>query len=151
MLTIVAPSVPAPGMPPSRAEARLAAPCPRSSRLESWRLFTTESVTTQVLSVSMESSTERVSAGPARRQISSAPTARSQEKLWARPPKMAAGLADMAPMMKGLPSAASSSGRASPHRKCAATPEPRPSIAAGTRRVRRGASSAAAMVTSATV
>ena len=77
IFTSVAPMVPAPGIPPTRVEARLPSPWPISSRLESWRLRVSESSTTQVLSVSIESSTASVSAGTSRSLSSarsSAPT-----------------------------------------------------------------------------
>ena len=63
MLTSVAPIVPAPGMPPTSPAARLPRPCPTSSRFELCRERVRASSTTQVFSVSIESSTDRVSAG----------------------------------------------------------------------------------------
>ena len=63
MFTSVAPMVPAPGMPPIRAEAKLATPWPISSRLELWRRWVRVSMTTQVFRVSIESSTDSVMAG----------------------------------------------------------------------------------------
>ena len=60
---MVAPMVPAPGTPPTAAEARLPRPWPISARLESWRERVTASSTTQVLSVSMDSRTASVAAG----------------------------------------------------------------------------------------
>ena len=75
MFTRVAPICPAPGMPPMAAEARLPSPCPRSSRFESCRLRVSVSTTTQVLSVSIESSTARVSAGISRAGRSARPIA----------------------------------------------------------------------------
>ena len=62
-LTRVAPMVPAPGMPPTSADTILPAPWPTSSRFDRCRLRVSASTTTQVLSVSMDSSAERVRAG----------------------------------------------------------------------------------------
>ena len=61
-LTSVAPMVPAPGMPPAMNAAKLADPCASNSRFESWRRRISASSTTPVLSVSTESSTDKVSA-----------------------------------------------------------------------------------------
>jgi len=62
-LTKVGAMAPEPGTPPARPEARLPRPWPTSSRSEAWRERVRASKTTQVLSVSKESSTESVKAG----------------------------------------------------------------------------------------
>ena len=64
--TSVAPMVPAPVMPPQAADATLAIPCAKSSRSGSWRELVSLSSTTQVFSVSIDSSAASASALPIR-------------------------------------------------------------------------------------
>ena len=122
-------------------------PCPMSSRLESCRLRVSESRTTQVLSVSIDSSTASVSAGTsscAIRERSRLPVPIHRALTVSRKP---ASDPPSGPMTSALPRTASNDASAKLNRKYVSTPAPRPRIAAGTRLVRRGARSMTAAVT----
>ena len=146
MLTSGAPMVPAPGTPPTAAEARLPRPWPISTRLESWRVRVSASVTTQVFSVSIESSTASVSAGMITLAISLPPSAPNACQRPAIASVKPSSETLRLPTTSAFPARSSSERSASPSAKYDSTPAARPRIAAGTALVTLGAASITATV-----
>ena len=139
--------VPAPGAPPIKVDTRLPRPCPTSSRLELCRVPVSASSTRQVLRVSIDSSTDSVSAGT---RIRSQCGSEAEDRLDHGPVSVAMNppaSADSLPITMLLFSSESSCGQpVNASSQYIAMPAIKPWITPGMRCEMRGASSIAAAV-----